>query len=236
MENSAKADWKKLRKNNFTVSDLIIIAVNLVPLLGVWFWEWNAKEMFLVYCLESVIAGLYNVLLMAVIGCIRKRDVWNDTTGTIMPSYAFIIFFIVHYGFFLFIQLGIFISILKFPGLDGFSSGFDFLFHFPKYLSKEALMVLLGFVFSYGVMLVRKYIWSGAFRTVSLGMIMFLPYPRIFVQQFVVILGSFVLLFGGGASKIFMLVFVTIKVLFEIIIDFDRLLNESQKDTVLLKD
>jgi hypothetical protein len=221
--------WKKLVKNKFTANDALIVAVNLIPLLGVWFWNWDAKEMFLVYCLESVIAGLYTVLQMTLVALVKKKDVWDDRTGAIMPGFFFIIFFIIHFGLFLFVQLSIFLSVLKFPGLQDFGAAFSFIFHFPKYLSTDAMMVLLIFVFSYGVTVTRKFLWTGNFKTISLGMLMFTPYPRIFVQQFVVILGSFVIVFGNAGGKIFMLVFVLIKILFELIFDFDRLMNANQK-------
>lgn len=228
LNDPAQITWKKLLKKKFTVNDVIVVAVNLIPLIGVWAWEWNAKEMFLVYCLETVIVGGYNVLRMLLTAIIKKRDVWDDRTGTMMPGLFFIFFFIIHYGFFVFIQLSLFLSIIHLPGLDNFGSAFTFLFHFPDYLSRDALTVLLLFVFSYGVVITRKHLWNGAYKTASMGMLMFTPYPRIFVQQFVVILGSFVLVFGTGATGIFMMIFVTVKILFELLLDFDQFFEAYQ--------
>lgn len=56
---------------------------------------------------------------------------------------------------------------------------------------------------------------------------MFEPYLRIFVQQFVVIIGSFFLTFGAG--KIFILVFVLVKIFFELFVNFNRLLAFAEK-------
>jgi hypothetical protein len=224
--------WKKVFRKKFTANDALIIAVNLIPLFGVWFWNWNAKEMFLVYCLESVIAGLYTVLQMLLVAFIKKKDVWDDRTGAIMPGLGFVFFFIVHFGLFLFVQLSIFLSLLHFPGLQDFGAGFNFILHFPRYLSGDAMLVLVIFVFSYGVMVTRKFLWTGNYKTASLGMLMFTPYPRIFVQQFVVILGTFFFAFGDAGTKIFMLVFVAIKVFFEIMLDFERIMLANQKQPV----
>jgi hypothetical protein len=224
-----KAGWHRLLKKQFTINDALIVAVNLVPLIGVWVWNWNAKEMFLVYCLESVIVGVYTVVQMFFTTLVKKDDVWNDDTGARMPGLFFIFFFIVHYGFFIFIQMGMFLTAMKIPGLDDFSSVFTFLFHFPRYLGSDAMMVLLIFIFSYGVMITRKYFWSGSWRTSSLAVTMFTPYPRIFVQQFVVILGTFALVFGAGATKVFMLIFVIVKIFFELVLDYDRIMEEAKK-------
>jgi hypothetical protein len=60
-----------------------------------------------------------------------------------------------------------------------------------------------------------------------MGRLMFEPYMRIFVQQFVVILGSIFLSFGGG--KIFILVFVIVKIFFELFVNLNRLLVIAEK-------
>jgi hypothetical protein len=60
-----------------------------------------------------------------------------------------------------------------------------------------------------------------------MGRLMFEPYIRIFVQQFVVILGSMFL--GFGANKIFILIFVITKIFFELFANFDRLLALAEK-------
>jgi hypothetical protein len=220
--------WKKLLKKKLTVNDILVIAVNLVPLIGVWLWNWNAKEMFLVYCLESVIVGFYTVLQMLLTTFLRQRNPPDGQAATKNPAFI-ILFFILHYGLFVFIQMGIFLDVMNIPGLEGFGSVFTFLFHFPGYLSSDAMMVLLIFIFSYGVMITRKYFWPGTYQTDRLEIMMFTPYPRIFVQQFVVILGSFVMLFGAGATKVFMLIFVLVKIFFELVIDYDRLMAEAGK-------
>jgi len=63
---------------------------------------------------------------------------------------------------------------------------------------------------------------------------MFEPYIRIFVQQFVVILGSMFLTFGAG--KIFILIFVAAKIFFELFINYNRLLDIAEKRERLKKE
>jgi hypothetical protein len=60
-----------------------------------------------------------------------------------------------------------------------------------------------------------------------MGRLMFEPNMRIFVQQFVVILGSMFLTFGAG--KIFILIFIVVKIFFELFVNFNRLLEVSEK-------
>ena len=67
------------------------------------------------------------------------------------------------------------------------------------------------------------FIGKGDYKNISMGELMFEPYIRIFSPQLIVILGSMFLTFN--ASKIFILVFVAAKIFFEIIFNYQRLLD-----------
>jgi hypothetical protein len=56
---------------------------------------------------------------------------------------------------------------------------------------------------------------------------MFEPYMRIFVQQVVVILGSIFLSFGAG--KVFILIFIVVKIFFELFVNFGRFLDIAER-------
>ena len=61
-------------KRKLTISDFFLIVVNLVPLYGVWFEGWDAKQVFIVYCLETVIIGIINVVKMACINIFGDKQ------------------------------------------------------------------------------------------------------------------------------------------------------------------
>lgn len=219
---------KQFLKRRLTYTDILLILVNLVPVSGVWFNRWNAGEVFIIYCLESVIAGIYNVLMMLVTTYIKKKDVWqNGNYQGMVSGYWFIVFFVVHYGFFVWVQMGIFLDVSGYKDhAFGFTSVADFLFHLRCNIAPAVQWVLLLFIISYGLVVVKNFILTGVYKTASLGTLMFAPYARIFIQQFCVILGSFFLQFGGGA--IFILIFAIVKTFFEIILDYQKILNISQ--------
>ena len=215
-------------KRKLTPGDWLLIIANLVPLYGVWFEGWDPRQMFLVYCLETIIIGGYNVIKMIIVTLDRKRDVWESTGGskTMITGWFFILFFIVHYGFFVFVQTGIF------AGVSGLNANADFgpltfISKIFSYLSLDAKTVLYIFIAIYGLRMMFDFILNKQYRHTSLGLLMFQPYLRIFIQQFVVILGSMVLAFGAG--KIFMLIFVAIKIYAEVFINFDAYLERSEK-------
>jgi hypothetical protein len=88
------------------------------------------------------------------------------------------------------------------------------------YLSREAWIMLAIFTIGYCYKSLFDFIFRGSYKTASLGLMMFEPYGRIFVQQFTVILGGIFLSFGAG--KIFMLVFVAAKILLLVYVRFDE--------------
>ncbi len=213
-------------KRKLTTSDFLLIIVNLIPLYGVWFEGWNASQVFLVYCLETVIIGLFNIVKMACVTLfVRSKDVWqNGESRTQQSGWLFIFFFIVHYGFFVFVQTQIFFGV---SGLVKADSLWGKYAEIPAVLGSEGKLLLLIFITYYTLQTLYDFFLSGEYKTISMGRLMFQPYGRIVVQQFVVILGSMFLSFDAG--KIFILILVIAKIFFEIYLNFDRLILLAEK-------
>jgi hypothetical protein len=213
-------------KRKLTISDFLLIVVNLIPLYGVWFEGWNAKQIFLVYCLETVIVGIINVVKMACITIlVRKKDVWENAGSSSMQSgWFFIFFFIIHYGFFVFVQTQLFFGVSRMIPDGSLIMNYS---KIPELLGNNGKLMLIIFIAYYTVQSIFSFFSSGAYKTISLGRQMFEPYIRIFVQQFVVILGSMFLTFGAG--KVFILIFIAVKIFFELFINFDRILVIAEK-------
>jgi len=213
-------------KRKLGAGDLFLILANLLPLYGVWFEGWDPKQMFLVYCLETVIIGVYNVIKMIIVTFHKKKDVWEGAGGSksLVSGWFFILFFIVHYGFFVFVQTSIF------AGASGLTTGssfgpFNFLSNIFSFLNMDAKTVLYIFIVVYGIRMFVDFIFNGKYKETSIGVLMFQPYLRIIIQQFVVILGSLFLTFGAG--KLFMLIFVCIKIFAEVFVNFDAYLDKA---------
>jgi len=221
--------WKDITKKRLTQGDWSLIIANLIPVIGVWFLDWSAQEVFLVYCLETIIIGFFTLLKLLITGFIRKKDVWQTTGGSAIkqPFWFFMLFFLMHYGFFVAIQMGLFFGVSGIGDQYGITF-FNFFSKWPTLLTYEAYIMLGVFIVSYGFRLTTEFILNGDYKTSSLGYLMFQPYGRIFVQQVTVILGSMFLSFGAG--KIFILVFALIKIFFEVFIDFDLLIKKAAKE------
>lgn len=215
-------------KRDLTPSDYFLIAVNLLPIVGVWSWNWNPKEIFLVYCLESIIMGILTLTKMGIVTIIRKKDNWyNNGSTTQQSGLFFMLFFLVHYGIFVGVQMSIFFSVSGI-GEGHHLNAFNFFYKWPVLLSRDSILMLGAFVFCYGFKMIVDFIYSGQYKTIPLSLLMFQPYGRIFIQQITVIVGSMFLSFGAG--KIFILIFALVKIYFEVYINFDGLLNKSMKE------
>ena len=219
--------WKDVTKTKLTQGDWSLLIANLIPVIGVWFFNWSAKEVFLVYCLETIIIGFFTLLKMLITGIIVKKDVWQSQGRTSkQPFWFFMLFFLLHYGLFVAIQMGLFFAVSGFGDQYGITF-FNFFSKWPSLLTNEAYIMLGVFIVSYGFRLTTDFILSCQYKTASLGYLMFQPYGRIFIQQVTVILGSMFLSFGAG--KIFILVFALIKIFFEVFIDFETIIKKAAK-------
>ena len=212
-------------KKKLSKSDFFLISANLLPVVGVFAWNWSPYEVFMVYALETIIVGLFTLLKMAIVTAIRKTDIWyNGNSRTTQSGFFFMLFFLVHYGLFVAIQTGLFIRVSGI-GRQHHAGFFDFFLHWPQYLGKDAWYMLTGFLISYCFHLIWNFLRTGQYKTISMMHLMFQPYGRIFIQQVTVILGSIFLSFGAG--KIFILVFAFVKIFFEVFINYDAILNKG---------
>jgi len=218
---------KDITKTKLTRSDWSLLLANLLPVIGVWFFNWSAKEVFLVYCLETIIIGFFTLVKLLITGLIKKKDDWQNQGNTSkQPFWFFMLFFIAHYGMFVAIQMGLFFGVSGIGDEQGITF-FNFFSKWPLLLTNDAYIMLGVFIVSYGFRLSTDYILTGDYKNSSLGYLMFQPYGRIFIQQITVIIGSIFLSFGAG--KIFILIFATIKIYFEVFVDLDFLLKKTSK-------
>lgn len=216
----------KIRK--LTTSDYFLILANLIPVYGVWFEGWNAAQIFLVFCLETVIIGIFNVAKMTCVTLfVKRKDVWNTKPViTMMSGFFFIIFFIVHYGFFVFIQTQIFFGVSGILGNRSFLGSYR---QIPEALGNDGQLVLLIFITYYTLNTLYSFFLSGEYKTVSMNKLMIQPYSRIFIQQFVVIAGA--VFIALGFDTIFIMILVFVKLAFDLFVNFDGYIDKEELKT-----
>ncbi len=218
-------------KKSLSSSDYFLLAVNLIPIWGVWFLNWDAKMIFIVYCLESIIAGIYTIIKIWITFLFSKNQKENGANisikKTIVKALFFTGFFCFHFGLFVFVQLSIFLGVIQFGSKESVSV-FQLVFHLPKYVPIYAQLLLLSFFISYGLSLIKNFISNGVYKNASIGIVMLSPYKRIFIQQFLVIFGAFTL-FLNKDGKILIILFVILKIIADVFIDYKTFLKDNNK-------
>jgi len=182
-----------------TPSLLVLGLANALPIAGVLLLGWKVFPLVLLYWLENVVVGGFNVgkLLLA-----RPQE----------PAYSvgklFIIpFFIFHFGMFTLVH-GVFVF-----ALFGAKSlpRFDSLAELPAAIRAYHLgWGVLALVVSHGLSFYWNYFENGEYRRASLPILMVQPYARLVVLHLAVLFGGWIVL-TLGSPLLALLVLVALK-------------------------
>jgi len=159
------------------LSTIFLLASNAVPLYGVLFLHWQIFPLVLIYWLENIVVGGYNVLRLAV----------DDPSSTWrwIGKLIVIPIFVLHFGVFTFIH-GVFVFILF--GGRGYRS------HIPPTpaIVLQAIretgiwFALVAVVIAHGVTFVWNFLLGGEYKNVPLWDLVRQPYARVLVLHLVV--------------------------------------------------
>jgi len=178
-------------------SALALVAANLVPLGGVVFFGWTVFATLLLFWVENVIVGAFNVLRMLVA---------QPQIGAMWAAKLFMIpFFTFHYGMFATVH-GVFVLSLFGGGFTG--RGFPTAATFAHAVQAAGIApAAWGLALSHGVSFAFNYIGTGEYKSALVPALMFRPYGRVMVLHIVILGGGFlVTLFGSPLIPLALLV------------------------------
>lgn len=183
-------------------SALALIAANLVPVCGVLFLGWAVFPILLLFWMENVTVGVFNVLRMAAVAPNNPR--------ALISKLFLIPFFTFHYGAF---TVGHGVFVVGIFGSRAFMPEADAQFlslHAVLRIVREyhLLYAALCLVASHGFSFVSNYIGKREYERVSLSALMGKPYARVFVLHVVIILGGFVVMAMNSSVPALMLLIV----------------------------
>jgi hypothetical protein len=205
----------------------LLVAVNLVPLVGVLFFHWSVATVLVAYWLENGVIGVINVPKILIAG----RDSRSRSSSRAAPGLA--LFFIFHYGLFWVVH-GVFVFVLTSlsgvlttgffgvlsptgPFSDGTLDG-----TIPTSVTNTsgvslptvAFMALLLLI-SHGTSFFVNYIGRGEFRRTTPQAQMFQPYGRLVILHVTIVIGAFFVIFLGQPVALVALL-VLLKTLFDL--------------------
>jgi hypothetical protein len=216
-----------------------LILTNAVPVVGVFFFGWDAFDVVFLYWLENVVIGVFTVLkiVMAAGSFADLADFgpmkWQrqrlppetlaaleqSLANTKLPSAAklFLVpFFIVHYGLFTLVH-GMFIFFLLKMDWSHPSGGSPFeLIRSVIDGSSWMLWLALGSLLAeHGRSFWVDYVGSGRYKTTSAVAQMFNPYGRIVVMHLAILAGGFLMVFLQ-LPRLMVVVLIALKIGFEL--------------------
>ena len=154
---------------------LALISVNLIPAIGVIFWGWSLTALMVLYWMESLIVGAFNIPKMAL------------SLGTAGTKIRVIIFFCIHYGGF-WLAHGFFLLVFLVPtikenpdiGGQAVNTNIDIAF----------IPVLLLLVLSHLISFVMNFLRRDPSTRVYAQVQMFAPYGRVMLLHIMILGGA----------------------------------------------
>jgi hypothetical protein len=204
-------------------ASLILLAINLVPLIGVMFWGWDAFVLLMLYWLETAVIAFWTVLRIAMMPKAALGDIkFSGTDKTPVPL-VLAAFFTVHAGIFMAVHFLFLWELFsgewsrKIRGIGAFYN--QIVVGTGLWVPLLALFIGRGALMLFDT--VKPWLWrklglaerAGGQPQSMLGpgeSLLFGLYIRIVVMQVTIIIGAwFALLFGNAGALLFLVALKT---------------------------
>ncbi|HEY5622773.1 MAG TPA: DUF6498-containing protein [Gammaproteobacteria bacterium] len=175
------------KKSRVALTSAALILANLLPLYGVLLLDWPVVALLLLFWLENIVIGVFNLLR---IFFARPGDAFMLPRKLMLGG-----FFTVHYGAFAAGHL-VFILALFGSESDAPSGGFPTPSLIVAIVTAYGLgLAVAALVLSHGISFFVNYLGEGEFRKASIASLMSRPYGRVVILHIVILV-------GGGVSML----------------------------------
>ncbi len=190
-------------KNDVSVISLIIS--NLIPIVGVIFWQWNITDIIFLYWIETLVMGVLNIPKIKKAQGLPENDQKKDIKINGVDINQFNKKGLIRFFLFTYIIFNImhFILILVIFGL-------------PSMTLYSILIASLSIFISHYISYKTNFIGKNEYLNISPARVALQPESRILIVTLVVMLGGFFTqkLFGGNFMALIIL--VTLKILVDL--------------------
>lgn len=202
-------------------SILALIAANLVPLIGVLFYGWEANLVLALFWVENLIIGAFNLIKMLILAARAMR----------LNELFLCFFFVLHYGLFCaahglllwdLLDLGkvnasVYFGEVGFGPLELFAEGATVLIGFIELHGSVIILGIVALSLSHLVSFIEHFILRGEIFSLTNRDMMARPYGQILAMHAGLILGAIAIdKFGSTAALL------TIIVGLKLLIDFKQ--------------
>src|SRR5918994_3192537 len=190
----------------------LLIAANLIPLVGVLWFDWDVATILYAYWLENGIVGLLNVPKMVLASGSGQALSTVGPADSMAGRGVLAAFFVVHYGLFWVVH-GVFVTVLT-----GDFLAFGFGDPTATVLADRGLLIAAAALFiSHAASFWLNFVRRGEYRTISVGAQMFAPYPRMFVLHITIVLAG-ALIIGRPEPVVAVALLVVLKTALDLVL------------------
>lgn len=176
------------------LSTVALVGANLIPLIGVLFFDWNAILVLALFWIENLIIGGFNIIKLLGLSIYKKE----------LKALFLCFFFIFHYGAFCSVHGVILWDILNLEELDSatyfsfewvgigqlFGEGATVLFAFIDKFQPQIWLGIAALSMSHFVSLIENFILRGEIFKAKANELMAKPYSQIFILHVGLIIGA----------------------------------------------
>lgn len=172
---------------NKFISSILLVAYNLIPLIGVLEFSWNLPTILFLYWFENMVIGIVNIFKIR----IAEKPI---KLKLVMPqdreysqrekNAAISIIFVIHYGLYI-IGHGMFLYLFFLRGYT---------------INTNVIFAMISLIISYSVSYFLDYIANEKYINSSSDELMKDPYVRIIILHATIIFGSFYILKFGDQN------------------------------------
>lgn len=200
------------------ISSWLLIAMNIVPLIGVLFFEWDVRVVIVLYWIENLIIGIFNMLKMSFVAISKQQ--WKDL--------GLVAFFAFHYGAFCAGHGNLLLDIL---GMDGSFDSLNVNEEWPGplvfvqmgWLTLQTVLLVMGAKLWLGiaalflsrfVSFIENFIFRAEYANSSVKELMTAPYKHLVVLHVGLIAGA-MLIMQFDSPVLLLAVLVALKTFFD---------------------
>jgi hypothetical protein len=223
-----------------------ILLVNILILGMVIFLEPNRYIVIAVYFFETLIIGLFNVIKMIIISFYSPVRIVtsnippdnrqkNGITYPPQGNLFLILFFILHFSIFYFVQLGLLVGVAdglddSFPGKSSFIP--DPFAFFKASLGEQGMYAMISIILMQLFSLIYSFIYKGEYKVTNCMVQAMQPYGRVILQQLVVLIGGFFILLLHSTA-VFSCLLIIIKTFVDIYAQKRHEINIQRKMSIM---
>lgn len=220
---------KPLKRDFYDISVIALLAVNIIPLFGVLFFDWDTFLIAILYCSENVIIIFYTALKIAFLGVLQPSGRHGSKTPSRINLFlSEIPFFLAKYCAFAFFHFVIILSL--------FNKSDRFLYDWQEWklanLQPEMKTAFMALFISHGISFVHNFLLKREFASVHVSFLMKAPDKRVGLMHAAVLIGVIFSSFLGSPAP-FVVMIIILKTFIDLVLHLSthkkiQIKNEAQ--------